>query len=452
MTLRLNGLPFVKNFRPAPDSRIYIRDFYQEWASARNLLNGQPVYQKHEESLRRYLGFRRNPADPFFIEYNAHPPTSVLLGVPLAGLDYPEAFLVWDLISLGLFGVSVWLVVRQLHLRITLWNLAVAVPVLLLCNPFVQNFNQGQLNIVLLLLLTGAWSLDRSGRPGWAGVLVGAATAIKLFPGFLLLYFAARGRWRAVLTGVLSLAALTGLTLGIVGLETYQEYWHVVLPHVARCRDWWLNASVPGFWSKLFEAPSEHSVPLVDSPALFLAASALCCVPLCLVLLAAIRRARTRDEHDLVFSLALVTMLLVAPITWDHYLVLLLVPLALLWVRWRRLGGWIWLYLICLAAFWVPPAAIFDYVQPGGTEASDHRVKYYETLISVSYQCYALLGLFAVLTAAICREQSSARPVPAAHGNGRVDSAADPSGGSKNLVADQCPTGGNRWHLFPEIE
>jgi hypothetical protein len=303
--------------------------------------------------------------------------------------------------------------------------------VLLWCNPFVQQFNQGQLNMVLLLLLTGAWSLDRSGRPGWAGVLVGAATAIKLFPGFLLLYFVARGRWRAVLTALLSLAALTGLTFGIMGLETYQDYWYVVLPHVARFRDWWINASVPGLWSKLFEAPSGHTVPLVHSPLIFLAVSVLCDLALCAVVLVAVRRAHLRDEHDLVFGLALVTMLLVAPITWDHYFVLLLVPLVLLWVRLRRLGGWVWLFLICLAAFWIPPRAFFAYTLKGDSEFSGRRVSPHETLTFISYQCYALLGLFAVLTAAIWREQSRPRQVPAAYERGGVEREADPSDGNK---------------------
>ena len=44
----------------------------------------------------------------------------------------------------------------------------------------------------------------------------------------------------------------------------------------------------------------------------------------------AARRARTRDQRDLAFGLAVTAMLLVSPITWDYSLPLLLVPLAVL--------------------------------------------------------------------------------------------------------------------------
>jgi hypothetical protein len=48
----------------------------------------------------------------------------------------------------------------------------------LLYSPFRQQFSQGQLNAVLLLLITGAWAAERSARPGLAGVLLAVATAV----------------------------------------------------------------------------------------------------------------------------------------------------------------------------------------------------------------------------------------------------------------------------------
>jgi hypothetical protein len=40
----------------------------------------------------------------------------------------------------------------------------------------------------------------------------------------------------------------------------------------------------------------------------------------------ATRWARTQRDHDVTFGLTLVAMLLLSPVTWDHYAVLLLVP------------------------------------------------------------------------------------------------------------------------------
>ena len=94
---------------PTPDNVV---DFYQDWGSSRNYLTGLPVYTEHSISIPHHLGLPRNP-DPG-IERNAHPPTAVLLTLPLAWLSYSDAVLVWNLISLIAFLVSILIVAREL--------------------------------------------------------------------------------------------------------------------------------------------------------------------------------------------------------------------------------------------------------------------------------------------------------------------------------------------------
>jgi len=396
----------------------YVLDFSQEWASARNLLEGFPIYTNQEDSLARLSGFRRDakdPANPFFPSVNAHPPTSILLAVPIAWLEYPDAFMVWNLFSLALFGISIWLVARELHMTVSTSGLLVGWTLFLFCNPFRQQVNEGQLNMVLLTLITGAWVLDRSDRVGWAGALIGLAAAIKVFPGFMLVYYAVRGQWKAVLTGALALLGATGLTVLAVGKETYATYHRDVLPHIVMTyRDWWINASLPGLWSKLFDGRSGHVAPLVHNLGLVLAGSALCALILGLVLLAAIRRAKSRGEHDLTFALALIMMLLISPFTWDHYFLLLLVPVALLHVRWQRLGTWRWLYAISLAALWVPTKLVLENALPGPGEHQGQVATPLQVVCIISYQCYGLLGLFLVTACAVWRERRTIgkQPIP----------------------------------------
>ena len=87
-----------------------LADFFQEWASARNYFAGLPIYSPQRETARRYLDFAPEP-DAFFIEINAHPPTSVLLSLPLGLLSYRTAFLVWNWLSVAALAASVWLVI-----------------------------------------------------------------------------------------------------------------------------------------------------------------------------------------------------------------------------------------------------------------------------------------------------------------------------------------------------
>src|SRR5262249_20004743 len=160
----------------------------------------------------------------FLIAVNAHPPSSVLLALPLAALDYPDAFLVWSLLSLAALGVSAWLVARQLSLPILPETVAALIALLLVCTPFRAQMGEGQMNLILLLLIVGAWAADRSGRQTPAGVLLGVAVAIKLFPAFLALYFLVQRRWRVLAAAALSFAAIIGVTAAVFGPAVLPSY------------------------------------------------------------------------------------------------------------------------------------------------------------------------------------------------------------------------------------
>jgi hypothetical protein len=395
-----------------PQSRLeyHILDFVQEWASVQNYLHGEPVYGDQELALQRYLGYYRDPnsTETFFLTVNAHPPTSVLVAMPFCWLSYPDAFEAWNLVSLLCLGASLWIVVRQLGLNVTCWGLLAGWALLLFCNPLNQQIGQGNWNLLLMLLITGAWALDRSEKPGWAGVLIGLATAIKLFPGFLLLYYAARGRWRVVITGTAALLAATLLTLSVFGMDAYVMYYRDAMPKVAVFRGWWINASFAGLFNKLFDGSSGHTTPLVYSPTLALAATGICISIVCGILFVAARRAQTLRENDLTFGLAVETLLLVAPLTWDHYFLLLLAPLAVLWKDLRRLGNWQWLLLIVLVILWLPYKQVLDlFLKPG--EGAGQVGTPIQVLTLISYPFYGLLALYAVNVAALWRERRLVR-------------------------------------------
>src|SRR5581483_7187098 len=109
--------------------------------------------------------------------------------LPFAGLNFADSFALWNILSLVSLAASAWLILYQLGMPFSLWDLLPAATLLLLCHPFWHQMVHGQMNFMLLLLLTGTWAADRTGRPIWAGVLLAVAAAIKIYPAFLLLYF-----------------------------------------------------------------------------------------------------------------------------------------------------------------------------------------------------------------------------------------------------------------------
>ena len=385
--------PFVQKLRPPAG---ILHDFYQEWASARNYFEGLPIYAPQEETAVRYVGF--DPALSTFpiIEYNAHPPTSVLLALPLAPLDYQDAFLTWSVLSLLALVATVVLIARQLPGVVTVWSILPLAALLLWCNGFRQQMNQGQLNVVLLLLLTGVWAADRSARPALAGALLGAATAIKLFPGFLFVYFLAHRQWRALAAGAVSLLVLTLLTIAVLGAECYRDYVTIALPSVGKYRVVWPNLSLTGFWHKLFNAEGSHVIPVWQNPALAWGAT-LATDALVTVLTAwCIVGSRSPRERDLAFALAMMAMLLVSPITWDHYFTLLLLALFLLWAWLPPSGILRWAFWPLLIGLGLPLIYYWWLAFPEITMRNWHeRIASPRHVLTVlSVQTYLLVGLF----------------------------------------------------------
>ena len=388
---------FVSGMRPGPTEGV---DFFQEWASAKNLLIGTPIYTDLEESARVYLGYTLAPGEQMRIRRNAHPPTSVLAAIPFALLDYPNGMLAWNIASLSALVLSLWLIGRELGLRPEPWTIMPAITLALLSNPLRQQINHGQLNLILLLMLTLVWVADRSNRTTWAGTVLGLATAIKLFPAIFFLYFVLRRRWNVVGAGLAALAAATALTVAILGFDTYRSYVNEVLPEVSVFRNWWLNASLAGFWIKWFDAGAVSSLvdpalpdylaPIVRQPILARVGWIASPVAVLGVWAHVVWRARTREQQDWAFGLTLTTMLLVSPLTWDHYFLLILLPLAQLWIALSKTRRERLVLLVLLICLWASPYNVWTaFIPAPGNPAAPLR-----SLIAISFQFFALLGVF----------------------------------------------------------
>jgi len=353
------------------------------------------VYTDHRVTIPRYIG----EVDPFClrVEFNAHPPSSILVMIPWAMLDYREALLAWNVLSLGMLLASLEIIRRSLEVPLTLELIAPAVICLLLSSPLLMQLFHGQWNLILLLLVTGAWAAERSGRPAWAGVLLGAATAIKLFPGFLFLYFLARRQWTAVMAGALAFGMLTGLTAALLGPEVYRVYFQELLPKLAPVRSSWYNASLVGFWTRLFDpATAEvHVLPLWRSGMALRVAVLLSGLAVIITVARVVRSAKTRTALDTTFGFAVTGMLLVSPMTWDHSLLLLLLPISILLHDPPPSEVAKALLAVSVGAIWfLGQRLVCDRLIPGGLLAGFASPAH--TLTVLAYPCYALAALFVV--------------------------------------------------------
>ena len=391
IVISLFGQTFVDRLKP---SQFEVLDFYQEWSSARSLMTGRSIYAPLSETIGPYLGLAKEPGTEWHWSVNVHPPTSVLLGIPFQTTDYWNAFLAWNLTSLAALATSLGLIFHELKIRFTATCVLPVLAGLLLFEPLWQQTIQGQLNLMLLLMLTGVWVADRRDQPVVAGTLAGLALATKLFPGFLFLYFLFQRRWKALIAGTISVVAFTTLTVLLAGTEAYVTYWNDVFPTTGQWWSAWNNASLAGFWFKLFSAEQygRHLTPLVESMVIARIGTMVSWGIVLVILLPIVWKAGNQEERDHAFGLSLTAMLLVSPVTWEHYFLLLFLPLTLVWVTLPESSPRRWLLGMVVVSLGMPLMTIGNLVIPGGffggTAGPAH------TLLLLSLQMYGLLGLY----------------------------------------------------------
>lgn len=357
----LFGTMQITRLLTTPDRML--RDFVQEWTSARSWQVGRPVYQDMRESIPFHLPKARS-CD---LHFNAHPPVAVLVALPFGSFGYFQGLRVWNIASLACVAISIFMLVGRHGFSLDRSEQLLVSGLLVSSSVLETQVLHGQLNGVLLLLLTSAWLASRHERTLLAGVCVGAATALKLFPGLLVLFFLARRQWKAAFAAVASCLLLNGLAAAILGTDAIRDYLLVVMPQANRFCDTWPNASLLGFLTRLFDGSFGQTTPLVFWPRFARTAW----LTLSLAGVAFTWRATARDQssqnHDLTFSIWIGLMLLISPITWDHYFLLAVLPLISLWKHDTIAAPSPKAFLVCatLLLIVLSPYTVWKFLVPG---------------------------------------------------------------------------------------
>jgi alpha-1,2-mannosyltransferase len=379
---------YLPGYRGAFASHGRVGDFFQEWASARNYFERLPIYTPQELTAKRYLNYTPDRAS-VFVRMNGHPPACVLVGLPLGRLPYATAFLVWNLVSLGLLMLTAVLVMRHEFGRAP-WTYWLPMGAMLASNSFLQHVLMGQLSILIGLLLVLTALAECRGRSIAAGLLLGTAAALKLFPLLLVIYFVINRRYAAIVATMVAFAAWNGAAAAVLGVEAFDHYVHYAMPEVLRYRDYWTNFSITGIWFKLFDGSNGHVVPVIASR---LIAEVGAWVSIGLVLLLAVAAAfRARgDSAGRTSSLALLitATTLVSPVTWDHYFMLLIWPAARLIARLTGDDPMRRLATAALAVLWMNPVVLHTF----GTRRDGPALPW-QTLTFDSWPFYGLVVLF----------------------------------------------------------
>ncbi len=173
-----------------------------------------------------------------------------------------------------------------------------------------------QSSVLALFLAVGWWRL-RDGDDPWAGLAVGLAVTLKIFPWLLLIVLLAR-RKQAAGAAVVTLGALNGVGLLIPGVTLTGAFDAVSSANLSASAG--LNASAARYLGE--------SLP-VEVLSLGLAAAGAA---------AAVAFTSSKWDFDRQWFAVLAVSVAVSPLIWRHYALVLIPALIWLWARGGRTG------------------------------------------------------------------------------------------------------------------
>tara|TARA_B110000879_G_C11140950_1_gene500319 strand:- start:549 stop:1832 length:1284 start_codon:yes stop_codon:yes gene_type:complete len=248
---------------------------------------------------------------------NLNTPFFVLLFSPLQKINYEYALIIWQLGSFFSLIISARLILKRYELYDARYLLC-----FMFSFPVIMNAFIGQIGAYVFVCVTLGHHYFKNNKSIIAGILWGGITGIKLFTGLLLIYALIKKDYKAVLSFSITLFITLLIPYYIFGIDIYLGYFNA-LKSINWYEHAW-NGSLLGFI-------------LRSKMLLFLTSDPQCIRYLSLGMLAAFSSSyvylmfvkKEKWQHQ-AFNLTLIYMLLLNPLGWFYYFLLLLHPLATL--------------------------------------------------------------------------------------------------------------------------
>lgn len=343
------------------------------WDGGLALLRGHSPYRTgflaHQVAVMKAGGIARGETASTAFSIPVYPAAANLAMVPLSLLPLWLAGAMYTVASIAAMVAGLWL------LGVRDWR---CLPLVLVSWPFLYGLYLGAVGPFLVLGIGIAWHWrDRLWPPALA---IATLVAVKVFPWPL-------GAWllitRRFKTLALSIALGLMLTFGawaLIGFDGLAQY-----PRLLSDISFLQEGRAVSVVSVLTVAGVSSSLAGVVAIALALG-----------ILVAAWRVSRWRDGDGRALGLAVIAALTATPIVWEHYMVLLFVPVALASPRLSK----IWLLPLCTPLLVVASGAII----PVGNTLAAHPSETLRTAIP-------WLIVEAAVAMALARPQISLRRV-----------------------------------------
>lgn len=281
-----------------------------------------------------------------FIGGYIYPPVCLLIFYPLVVLPIALAGELWTTFSLFCLVASVWILFKLYGETSNRTLLSIVGILVFNYFPAKLTLGMGQINNVILLLITLALYALKKRRDGLAGALIGTSLSLKYSPLFLLPYLLVRLRWRTLFYIGVSITGLLILGFILINPAITIYFLQHVLPSVSmQAPGDYYNQALSGFLQRDF-----RQLTPVQLNVLRLSISVLLLIVTLVVII--LRKLKTQTTSNLEISLFIILSLILNAFSWQHHFVLLLIPLLITYftIKQNKLK---WYYYVAIAICYV---------------------------------------------------------------------------------------------------
>ncbi|MBI2151056.1 MAG: DUF2029 domain-containing protein, partial [Acidobacteria bacterium] len=211
-----------------PAWNTIVTDFPNYYVSAWTVRHGESLTELYDPLWFERAKHRAGIEKPAAL-FNYFPPMNALVMWPLADLPPLGAKRAWTVLNAAALIAVIVLTTKASGLH---WLVSACIA-LLAGDALGNNFTFGQFYIVLtLLMLSTVWMPARF--PSLAGMALAAGAVTKIFPVFLLVVFAIRREYRALIWSAAAFAGLTIVGIFTMGWAPHSVYLTEVLGRTLR--------------------------------------------------------------------------------------------------------------------------------------------------------------------------------------------------------------------------
>src|SRR5271155_4357246 len=297
------------------------RDFSNYYESAWALRHGIDPYATNLTPIGAQLGLETN-----WLVHASETPPFLLCFEPPTRMRPRVAFWIWIAINFSALAIAMYLLLAR-RPGLTGRTALLLAALMLMSAPVNLNFYWGQSQLIVLALMVAAMRAMERERDGAAGVLIAASTLLRAYPLLLVGYFVLRRKWRAVIFAAAGIAAGGLATVALLGWSQTLSFIHGAV----RLTDYSVvnrvdNLSLGPFVSRMFWSLTA-TMPGSSADWIRRAAIATADILVLGVTIRATLAGASRCDPDWrIYSLWIATALMLTPVGWHHYLVLLAIP------------------------------------------------------------------------------------------------------------------------------